>query len=62
MRGAAIGAGFGVILAIVGLVFGFWGVLLTLVLGAIGALLGAVVAGELDIRAAIDAARGRRGI
>ena len=32
------------------------------VLGSIGALLGAVVAGELDIRAAIDAARGRRGI
>ena len=50
----------GVVLAIVALVFGFWGFLLVLVLGLIGGVVGAIVSGRLDIRAVADAARGRR--
>jgi uncharacterized membrane protein len=57
---AVIGATAGIVLAIVALVFGFWGFLLVLVLGAIGAVVGAIVSGRLDIRAVADAARGRR--
>jgi uncharacterized membrane protein len=55
-----IGALAGIVLAIVALVFGFWGFLLVLVLGLIGAVVGAIVGGRLDIRAVADAARGRR--
>jgi uncharacterized membrane protein len=48
------------VLAIVSLVFGFWGFLLVVVFGAIGGVIGAIVSGRLDIRAVSDAARGRR--
>jgi uncharacterized membrane protein len=54
------GAVAGVVLAIVALVFGFWGFLLVAALGAIGALVGAIVSGRLDLRAAVAAAQGRR--
>jgi len=60
MTGTLIGAAAGVLLAIVALVFGFWGFLLAVVLGAIGAVLGAILSGRLDVRAVADAARGRR--
>ncbi len=54
------GAAAGVILAFAALAFGFWGMILVAVLGAIGALVGAAVSGRIDVRAAVDAARGRR--
>ena len=60
MTGTLVGAAAGVLLAIVALVFGFWGFLLVVVLGSIGAVLGAILSGRLDVRAVADAARGRR--
>ncbi len=59
MNGALTGGIIGGVLAIVGLMFGFWGFLLVVVLGAIGAVIGAIASGRLDIRAVADAARGR---
>lgn len=60
MTGTLIGAIAGTVLAIVALVFGFWGFLLVVVLAALGALIGAVASGRLDVRAVAEAARGRR--
>jgi uncharacterized membrane protein len=60
MSGTVLGALAGVILAIAGLTFGFWGFLLVLVLGLVGAVVGAIVSGRLNVSAVIDAARGRR--
>jgi uncharacterized membrane protein len=57
---AVIGGAAGVALAFAGLAFGFWGFLLVLILGAIGAVMGAAATGTLDLRAAVDAARGGR--
>ncbi|MBF4561601.1 DUF2273 domain-containing protein [Microbacterium sp. VKM Ac-2870] len=54
------GAVAGAVLAFAALAFGFWGVVLVAVLAALGALVGAVVSGRIDLRAAVDAARGRR--
>jgi uncharacterized membrane protein len=62
VSGTIAGAAAGVILAIAALVFGFWGFLLVAVLGVIGGVIGAVVTGRLDVRAAYDAARGRRSV
>ncbi|WP_369407390.1 hypothetical protein [Schumannella soli] len=60
LNGVVIGAAAGVALAFAGLAFGFWGLVLVAVLGAVGAVIGAAVTGRLDLRAAFDAARGRR--
>jgi uncharacterized membrane protein len=60
VTGVIAGGAAGIVLAFAGLAFGFWGFLLVLVLGAIGAVLGAVATGRLDLRAAASAARGRR--
>lgn len=60
MNGYITGAAAGVVLALAGLAFGFWGAVLVALIGAIGALVGATVTGRLDLRAAFDAARGRR--
>lgn len=55
------GAVAGAVLAFAALAFGFWGMVLVAVLAALGGLIGAAVSGRIDLRAAIDAARGRRG-
>jgi len=60
MNGWLIGATAGAVLAIVGLVFGFWGFLLVLVLAVVGGIVGAIVSGRLNVSAVVDAARGRR--
>ena len=60
MTGTIAGAIFGALLAFAALEFGFWGFLLVAVLAAVGALIGAIVSGRLDVRAVVDAARGRR--
>lgn len=54
------GAVAGAVLAFAALAFGFWGMVLVAVLAALGGLIGAAVSGRIDLRAAIDAARGRR--
>ena len=56
MTGVLVGA----LLALAALAFGFWGFLLVAVFAAIGGLVGAIASGRLDVRAVIDAARGRR--
>jgi uncharacterized membrane protein len=60
VTGVIAGGAAGVILAFAALAFGFWGFLLVLVLGLVGAVVGAAVTGRLDLRAAFSAARGRR--
>ena len=60
MTGTVAGAIIGALLAFAALEFGFWGFLLVAVLAAVGALIGAIVSGRLDVRAVVDAARGRR--
>ncbi|TDW29629.1 DUF2273 domain-containing protein [Cryobacterium psychrophilum] len=60
MSGTVTGILCGAILAFAILLFGFWGFLLVVVLMAIGALVGRLVSGQVDIRGLADAFRGRR--
>lgn len=60
MNALIIGAAAGVALAFAALAFGFWGLLFVAALGTVGAGVGAVASGRLDLRAALDAAQGRR--
>ncbi|OMH34082.1 DUF2273 domain-containing protein [Tersicoccus sp. Bi-70] len=60
MSPTTTGIAVGAVLAIVGLVFGFWGFLLTAVLMALGALIGRAVTGKLDVAGVVDALRGKR--
>ena len=60
MNGVVVGGAAGVILAFAALIFGFWGFLLVLVLGVVGAVAGAAITGRLNLRAAMLAARGGR--
>lgn len=62
MRGIVIGAAGGILLAFAALAFGFWGFLLVLVLGAVGAVIGGVVTGAIDVRSGFAAARGGRRV
>ncbi len=62
MSVTAQGVAAGVVLAFAALLFGFWGFLLVAVFGALGGLIAAAVTGRLDIRAAVDAARGPRRV
>ncbi|KQS06198.1 DUF2273 domain-containing protein [Curtobacterium sp. MCLR17_007] len=55
-----IGALIGAILAVVALQFGFWGFVLVIVFGAIGALVAALVSGKIDRGALTDVLTGRR--
>lgn len=60
MSTTAIGALIGALLAVVALQFGFWGFVLVLVLGAVGALVGAISSGRIDVAALRDVLTGRR--
>jgi len=55
-----IGALIGAILAVVALQFGFWGFVLVIVFGAIGALVAALSTGKIDRNALADVLTGRR--
>ncbi|ROR65536.1 hypothetical protein [Agrococcus jenensis] len=59
MNAITVGVLTGLALAALALAFGFGGFLLGLALAALGALVGAVATRRLDLRAAVDAARGR---
>lgn len=56
IAGALIGA----LLALAALLFGFWGFLLVALFMGIGALLGRVASGKLDVRGLANAFSGRR--
>ncbi|MEV1128733.1 DUF2273 domain-containing protein [Agromyces sp. NPDC049794] len=56
IAGALIGA----ILAISIILFGFWGFLLVAVFMAVGAVLGRIASGKLDVRGLADVFTGRR--
>lgn len=56
ISGALIGA----LLALAALLFGFWGFLLVALFMGIGALVGRVASGKLDVRGLANAFSGRR--
>lgn len=60
MSATLTGALVGAVLAFAALIFGFWGLLLVAVLMGIGALVGRVVSGQLDLRVLAAAFTGRR--
>ncbi|SIT84090.1 DUF2273 domain-containing protein [Microbacterium sp. RU33B] len=60
MTATTTGAVLGAILAASALVFGFWGFLLVALFMGIGALVGRIASGKLDVRAVTDAFTGRR--
>ncbi|MET0672162.1 MAG: DUF2273 domain-containing protein [Microbacterium pygmaeum] len=60
MSPTVTGAVFGAILAVSIILFGFWGFLLVAVFVAVGALLGRIVSGKLDVRGLANAFSGRR--
>jgi uncharacterized membrane protein len=60
MTTTVAGALIGAILAVSWLVFGFWGFLLVAVFMAVGALIGRIVSGKLDLRELANAFSGRR--
>lgn len=60
MSATLTGALVGAVLAFAALIFGFWGFLLVTLLMVLGALIGRVMAGQLDLRALASAFTGRR--
>jgi uncharacterized membrane protein len=56
IAGAVIGA----ILAVSIILFGFWGFLLVALFMAVGAILGRIASGKLDVRGLANAFTGRR--
>ncbi|WOF23216.1 DUF2273 domain-containing protein [Microbacterium betulae] len=60
MSATASGALIGSVLALAALAFGFWGFLLVAVFAGIGAIIGRVATGQLDVRAVANAFTGRR--
>lgn len=60
MSGTVAGALLGGALALVWIVLGFWAVLAVAVAMVVGAALGRLAEGRLDLRAVADAVRGRR--
>ncbi|MBM3714742.1 DUF2273 domain-containing protein [Microbacterium sp. LMI1-1-1.1] len=53
------GALVGLVLAVSALLFGFWGFILVALFMAIGAVVGRVVSGQIDIRNVVNAFTGR---
>ncbi|CAN7531364.1 MULTISPECIES: DUF2273 domain-containing protein [Microbacterium] len=60
MSPTVTGALMGVILAVSILLFGFWGFLLVALFMGIGALVGRIMSGKLDVRGLANAFSGRR--
>ncbi|MCA5922678.1 MULTISPECIES: DUF2273 domain-containing protein [Curtobacterium] len=60
MSNTLIGALIGAVLAVVALQFGFWGFVLVVVFGAVGALVAALATGRIDRNALADVLTGRR--
>ncbi len=60
MNATLTGAAIGAVLAFAALIFGFWGFLLVALLMLLGALIGRVMSGQLDLRTLAGAFSGRR--
>ena len=60
MSATVTGVAIGAVLGIVAVAFGFWAFILVAVFMAIGALIGRIVSGKLDISSLVDVIRGRR--
>lgn len=60
MSTTIVGAGVGAVLALTWIAFGFWAFVLVAVAMLIGAGVGRIIDGRLDVRALADAVRGRR--
>ncbi|GAA0964974.1 DUF2273 domain-containing protein [Frigoribacterium faeni] len=60
MTPTTTGMAVGAVLAVVGLQFGFWALVLVAVCIAVGALVGRIVSGKTDASGLLDALRGRR--
>ncbi|MEK6345474.1 MAG: DUF2273 domain-containing protein [Curtobacterium sp.] len=60
MNGTVVGAGVGAVLAIVAVTLGFWAFVVVAVFMLVGAFVGRIVSGDLDVRRLVDVLRGRR--
>ncbi|WP_022904355.1 MULTISPECIES: DUF2273 domain-containing protein [unclassified Curtobacterium] len=60
MNATVVGAGVGAVLAIVAVTLGFWAFVVVAVAMLVGALVGRIVSGDLDVRRLADVLRGRR--
>jgi len=60
MTPTATGALIGALLALAALMFGFWGFLLAALFAGVGALIGRIMSGKLDVRGLADVVSGRR--
>jgi len=60
MSSATVGVAVGAVLAISAVAFGFWAMLLVALFMAVGAVVGRVMEGRLDLRGVLDALRGKR--
>ncbi|UOQ59404.1 DUF2273 domain-containing protein [Leucobacter rhizosphaerae] len=60
MSATLTGALIGAVLALTALIFGFWGFLLLALFMGIGAFLGRIAAGKVDVRGLASAFTGRR--
>lgn len=60
MTPTVTGALIGAVLAVSIILFGFWGFLLVALFMGVGALLGRIVSGKLDVRGLANAFSGRR--
>lgn len=60
MSATGTGALVGALLALAALMFGFWGFLLVAVFAGVGALIGGIASGRLDLRVLATAFSGRR--
>ncbi|WP_334149734.1 DUF2273 domain-containing protein [Microbacterium sp.] len=60
MTPTTTGALIGALLALAALLFGFWGFVLMALFAGIGAIVGRIVSGKLDVRGLADVITGRR--
>lgn len=60
MNAAVVGAGAGAVLTIVALTLGSWAFVVVAVFMLVGAPVGRIVSGDLDLRRLADVFRGRR--
>lgn len=60
MSATTTGIAVGAVLGVVAVAFGFWAFVLVAVFIAVGALIGRIASGKIDVSSLVDAIRGRR--